>query len=45
MAVISQSSWPKGVASILTKGPTRKTRWSVVKGDLEPPYLVDLVYA
>jgi hypothetical protein len=50
MATTWSNSLQSIVPSISTRGgrtkqPMRKTRWSVVQGDLTPPYLVDLTFA
>lgn len=42
MPLTSKRSSQQAAISALTKSTPRKTRWSVVQGDLEPPYEVEL---
>lgn len=44
MPIASMSSSPRPVSTISTRPAQRKTRWSVVKGDLVAPYEVDRVF-
>ena len=45
MPAVSMNSLQRLVSSTSTRSAPRKTRWSVVKGDLEPPYLVDHAFS
>lgn len=44
MPAVSMSSLRRPVSSTSTRSAPRKTRWSVVKGDLVAPYKVDLAF-
>ncbi len=44
MPVASMNNSRRPVSTTSTKSAPRKTRWSVVKGALEPPYEVDLAF-